>query len=84
MGAAQASIEQAAEHTKVRKQFDSPLADNQVQQTMNLFLVFGMNIIPSVLPIEFIWGFLSTYLRSIDLEQICISYKFFNCKLVKI
>lgn len=29
LGAAQASIEQAAEHTKVRKQFDSPLADNQ-------------------------------------------------------
>ncbi|KAJ7330208.1 Isobutyryl-CoA dehydrogenase, mitochondrial [Desmophyllum pertusum] len=29
LGAAQASVEQAAEHTKVRKQFDTPLADNQ-------------------------------------------------------
>lgn len=29
LGAAQASIEQAAEHAKVRKQFDRPLADNQ-------------------------------------------------------
>ena len=36
LGAAQASIEQAAEHAKVRKQFDRPLADNQVKNTNNL------------------------------------------------
>lgn len=32
LGAAQASIVQAAEHAKVRKQFDTPLAENQVQK----------------------------------------------------
>ncbi|MCG8407056.1 MAG: hypothetical protein MI923_17815 [Phycisphaerales bacterium] len=31
LGAAQASIEQAIEHAKVRKQFNRPLADNQVR-----------------------------------------------------
>ena len=32
LGAAQASIEQATDHVKVRKQFNRPLADNQVHK----------------------------------------------------
>lgn len=73
LGAAQASIEQAAEHTKVRKQFDSPLADNQVQQTMNnWFLIFRMSVI-SVLPVdlfEFVVDLLKKYRKGTNLNQV--------------
>lgn len=57
----------------VRKQFDSPLADNQVQQTMNnWFLIFRMSVI-CVLPIdlfEFVVDLLKKYRKGTNLHQV--------------
>lgn len=38
LGAAQASVENATEHVKIRKQFSKPLASFQVQNTIEFFI----------------------------------------------